>query len=279
MLEELKHKGEIQYYDGDALFTLLPQAQVTSFQEDEFCGELAPSLSPSRLKVFLECPRKYFYLYEEKMSGESNSNASMGNILHECLQNVYRRFVGRVGLEAEELYQEALKWFETYEIQSASQKAEIEWLKCELKKFFEADAPMGNKIEILALEQEMVYECEGFRFKLRADRIQKVGERLEVIDYKYRGSFKLQKKQENTTDYALVLYALAVKDLYPQYVGLDVSAWYWDVRGGERVQEDIAKQEWLTQILAGLKGQVVFDKTQNRALCRYCDFTALCDRG
>lgn len=278
MLDELAHTTEMLWYNGDEHFTLLPSTQVPNFQKDVFFGTLPQNLSPSRLKVFLECPRKYFYLYKENLKGESNTNALMGNILHECLQDVYGQFIGCVGLVADELYALALAWFEHYEFQSASQRAEIEWLKCELKRFFELDAPTGNTIEILALEQEMSYECEGFVFKLRADRIQKVGESLEVIDYKYRGSFEIQKSQEKTTDFALTLYALALKKYYPQYAHLEVSAWYWDVRGAQKVQEMAQKSEWLKEKLGNLHGEVEFQCCDNHSLCRYCEFGALCDR-
>lgn len=278
MLDELVHTAEILWFNGDEHFTLLPSAQVPSFQKDIFCGTLPQNLSASQLKVFLECPRKYFYLYKEGLKGEANTNVLMGNILHECLQDVYGRFIGRVGLVADELYALALAWFERYEFQSALQRAEIEWLKCELKKFFELDAPPGNTIEILALEQKMSYECDGFVFELRADRIQKVGESLEVIDYKYRGNFEIQKSQEKTTDFALTLYALALKKYYPQYANLEVSAWYWDVRGAQKVQEIAQKSEWLKERLGDLRTEVEFHCCENHSLCRYCEFGALCDR-
>lgn len=280
MLEELMQKSAVEHKNGDNLFTLLPQGRKLEYCEDEISGRLPRTLTPSKLKVFLECPRRYYYLYEECMNDLSlfQESVSMGNIVHQCLESVYKPYVGKkVILDEKTLYKSAQLWLEHSLVShSALQSAHIEWLKCELKHFFALEN--GREVEILQLEGENMEVSYGdFIFYGRPDRIQKVGESIEVIDYKYRQSFKVQSLQKST-DFALILYMQAFKAHYPQYAHLAISAWYWDIKGGEKKEENNEKSNILFEKIACIKDNVVFAKSEQRSNCRYCEFIDLCDR-
>ncbi len=83
---------------------------------------------------------------------------------------------------------------------------------------------------------------------------------------------------QKSTDFALILYMQAFKAHYPQYAHLAISAWYWDIKGGEKKEENNEKSNILFEKIACIKDNVVFAKSEQRSNCRYCEFIDLCDR-
>ena len=49
-------------------------------------------LSVSRVKAFLDCKRKYFYLYEQKMPRKQWDHFDMGTLVHGTLENFHQSF-------------------------------------------------------------------------------------------------------------------------------------------------------------------------------------------
>lgn len=282
LLEELARKTKVSYYNGDLLFCLLPQGKKFDYCEDNFFGKLPEALTPSKLKVFLDCPRKYYYTYIEQLSGASSDNASLGNILHQCLESIYKPYVGKtLRLNTQEIVKSAESWLDDFssKAQSALNLAELELLKYELRKFF-TQANLSEKqseVEILQLEgQNMSLELEGFSFYVRPDRIQRVNDIVEIIDYKYRRNFDV--KQGKESDFAMILYSIAFKQSDSPYKNLPVFMYYWDIRGGMQQSEMQEKGEKLREKLIELKGEIEFSKAESRKPCRYCEFLDLCDR-
>ncbi|WP_034369385.1 PD-(D/E)XK nuclease family protein [Helicobacter sp. MIT 05-5293] len=280
MLEELRDKTQVDLKNGDSLYALLPQGgQTHPYQEDRFFGILPSTLSPSGLKVLLECRRKYYLKYLQNLAPQaSEDNAFMGNLVHQCLYDVYRHFIGKKGLDAQVLKTQAWQWLETMSCQSALHKVQIELLKLELERFFDIDAPVNNDIEILALEQECEVKIGDFCFRGRIDRIQKSGQILQVIDYKYKNHFSLEDKPKKMSDFALNIYARSISALFPQYAHLEIQMQYWDIKGGEIHNEVQGKDEELLKNLSALQGEIEFYPCENRSICRYCDFVEICNR-
>lgn len=286
LLEELSAyiKAPIQEHNGDKCFTLLAEGEKLEYQEDEMRGKISLELSPSKLKVLLECPRKYFYQYVEYLSDMGQDRAFMGNVLHECLESVYCEYVGqKICFDIQKISRQAVLWLNTYKNTqknlSALQKADIRLLEYEIEQFLYSYEGK-SEVEILCLEKEMQTQYEGFRFKVRPDRIQKNGECIEIIDYKYRKNFKLQTNVSKMTDFALLLYKNAFKKNYPQYASLPVKMYYWNIKDNTEIEEEFVaeKEKALVEHLATLQGEICFSKTETRSNCHYCPFTQLCDR-
>ncbi|WP_435387634.1 PD-(D/E)XK nuclease family protein, partial [Helicobacter japonicus] len=108
----------------------------------------------------------------------------------------------------QKISRQAVLWLNAYKNTqknlSALQKADIRLLEYEIEQFLYSYEGK-SEVEILCLEKEMQTQYEGFRFKVRPDRIQKNGECIEIIDYKYRKNFKLQTNVSKMTDFALLL--------------------------------------------------------------------------
>ncbi|WP_300448434.1 PD-(D/E)XK nuclease family protein [uncultured Helicobacter sp.] len=283
LLEELEQYTHITSNDGDKRFALLPHGGKYEYCEDEIMGKIPRFFTPSKLKTLLECPRRYFYQYEEslcKVQEESNV-AFMGNVAHQCLESVYRQYIGKkVQLNAKEIYANILTHFKAqYASMSALDGINTQLLAYEIEAFLKQYEDK-REVEILYLEEKMKAHYGVFDFSVCADRIQKIGERIEIIDYKYRQNFKVEKNAEKTSDFALILYAEAFKQNNPQYASLPITMCYWDIKGCKIVEEESVeeKNEKLLEHLKIFQDEINFHKCENKQHCHYCDFTDLCDR-
>lgn len=306
LLDEISNIVEIEYLDGDSLYALLPQAHKNDYKEDCFVGTMPRTLTPSKLKTFLTCPRQYFFRHIENLNDIGQDNAYLGKIAHGCLESVFMPYVGSevsfVAQELKKILKESLNK-QLYEAERENGinfklRAEFEILSHELQRLcdVEEEICLGgvHKVEILCLEGEnMRVEWGGFEFYVRPDRIQKVREDnqewLEVIDYKYRNGFKIE-SVANTCDFACVLYVEAVRNYYPQYAHLPIEFWYWNIKAGRREQdmfvgergvepaEKKTKAEVLSEVLRNMQGELEFTKSQKYQACGYCEYRQLCDR-
>jgi len=53
-------------------------------------------LSPSKLKTFLTCPRKYYYDYIERRPSEKHPAAALGTAVHKTIETVYKERIDPV---------------------------------------------------------------------------------------------------------------------------------------------------------------------------------------
>lgn len=277
--------------NGDKTYALLPQHQVPPYMEDSIKGTMPSTISPSKLKDFLECKRKFYYQNIAYLSAESDKHATLGNILHKVMHESMQDYFGKVcKLDSEIIKQSAINALESRakSAEFAKLKAEIALLKCELALFLDEHI-RDVEIEILALELDSKVSIGGFNFKLRADRIQKVcdknGEYIEIIDYKYRQNFKQVFEEQNKdiekcSDYAMALYKMAFLRDFKQYQHLPCKALYYDIKGNVVYDDKMldSKCAHLPKVLESIKGEMVFEKCDNRQICRYCEFVELCDR-
>ncbi|WP_334086019.1 PD-(D/E)XK nuclease family protein [Helicobacter typhlonius] len=276
-------KSPIQSYNGDMYFALLEQGRKLEYVEDKLSGVLPRELSPSKLKILLECPRRYFYQYKEYLSDVGQDSAIFGNILHQCLESVYSPYVGkRQILDVQKLSQSAMSQLQNcmdFNDIGAVDRANIGLLMLELDEFLHTYEG-GGEVEILCLEKSMLAQYGDFVFSVRPDRIQKNDECIEIIDYKYRSHFKVEKSAEKTSDFALLLYKQAFLQNYPQYASLPIKLLYWDIKECKKIEEEsiAEKESVLLERLHSFKGEIMFDKAVKHSTCNYCPFTQLCDR-
>lgn len=167
-------------------------------------------ISPSALNTFIMCPLDFYFkyalgLYEPNKVEESIEHSGFGTIVHEVLDQLYTPLIGKqltpamvnswlpnVDAKTREVMEEmmpasAFSTGENYLAFEASKtyvkqflRAECEWIE-EFRK-------QGKAVEIVSIEEELQREIEiqGVKIKLRgfADRIDRVGDTLRIIDYK-----------------------------------------------------------------------------------------------
>lgn len=256
--------------------------KTLSYQEREIIAPLqAESFSATSLKCFLTCPRQYYYRYVLGFK-ELAEGVNIGNKIHNVLKEVY---CNAQSYAVDSMYQEVCARME--ESHSAKESFESALAKKYLKNFFEAEKARLEEGWIpFRFEQEFSFSLSGFLLKGRIDRIDKRGEEVFVLDYKYKRNLEVKSKNyEKALDFQLPLYALAVQKSAIECLEnpKQIQAGFYDLYNAKILQEqDLnAKIEALHHKLEEISKdskEVNFALTSKRETCQYCDFIYLCNR-
>lgn len=212
---------------------------------------LEKGISPSALSTFLTCPLDYYYKYILGMSPLDETEESLqahtfGSITHEALENLYKPFLGEflstgiINKIAENAERELQKSFAMQKFQIKTGKNHLIYQVAlqYIQNFlvFEKNRIKKTKDKIQLLLLEKSFECSlDFQFpdknpmkvklKGKADRIEKEGNLIRIIDFK-TGGFKdsdLNIKSpedfllpEKSKALQLMMYSLIFNTAYPQ---------------------------------------------------------------
>ena len=164
--------------------------------------------SPSSINTFLQCPRKYYFQYIEKLPTFANINTLRGNIVHSTLENFFKQDLAGVDENnfRDEFVKEIQRIFFVEWGKKSKELKELNLSKNELKFCFEETMMMlvnwcNYFVEEMKLmlekreniedafnavkpitEQEFVSEemlVRGF-----IDAIKNVGDEVHILDYK-----------------------------------------------------------------------------------------------
>lgn len=162
--------------------------------------------SKSRLKTFRNCSLLYKYAYIDKLPAEVAEITDKGIILHEFFDKFYQNWNGNIG--------------ETISITKKQMKLTDEWcIKYSLH--FQSFIDFNNKKlikypnEFLPLLTEKKYKNDWTGI---VDRVEKVGEKIIVIDYKTTEGYAIGDYMDE-----LCLYAKLIEDnekIKPTHVGI-----------------------------------------------------------
>ncbi|WP_120963888.1 ATP-dependent deoxyribonuclease AddB [Helicobacter pylori] len=275
-------------------YTLFAPSLSKDYQEEEIKAAIPKdfSFSASSLNAFLTCKRRFYYHYMKcfKESPKDKSNSAVGSLLHELLKEAYEKDKNPYALE------ERLIWLlETRE--NITPKERLDTLVA-LKKiqafYLKEKERFKAKIKILDLEKSFETTIQGVAFKGRIDRIDKTADNeMILLDYKFKNDLKLDNMSKTqrgdlspieiaqiSTDYQMVIYAFALKNLgYKE----PIKAFFYDLRKGELLEEDEptlqAKMDHLEfSLIPKLKQEIVFEKTLETKDCEYCSFKDMCNR-
>ncbi len=274
-LNELFTKQNIQELD----FTNILKLDKEIFYNDvDIIKEINLSKlewSATSLKTFLDCKRKYYLQYLQKIDEHTISlrpkNYELGNIIHKILEKNYK--------EKRFTYKEAIKEISKYQHINPYLLIELELWKRKLEKFFKNEEKrFSDGISIYELEKPFIIKINGIILKGKIDRIDKLQDgTFSILDYKTSSNLKIDtfKTYEKSSDFQLELYFLATKDLGVSQVG------YYDLNDG-KIKEEITiepKIERLFDILNSFKTSFVnFEKCENMQLCEFCPYAIICHK-
>lgn len=241
-------------------------------------------LSATGLKSFLSCRRQYYYRYVQKLKGfempqDIPKEHEIGTWLHDILK---------------ELYQEQPRFSDLKSLKAAiekrlafhKQKGEMGrylvrlWLERLAPFYAQEIARFEQGYEVYACEKAVKLERYGIELFGKIDRIDRSDTGgLEVLDYK-SGSFNVAStaaQVEKTSDFQLQFYYLLAGTL-----GRVEQVGFYDLKKGTIAQETLnaLKLERLDEILHYLSETThfSFDKCEDKALCRFCDYQLICGR-
>jgi len=155
--------------------------------------------SASSINTYMNCPLRFYYRYvlglqEKEGVSEELEASDIGTFLHSFLERVFAPFVGRkpvVNRAFRKIFFEELDRSFGAELRKRMRSDAFlvqEVIRFRMEQFLENEAKRGIK-EIVALEKEVTGDVrldgEGFRFKARIDRVDRLDDSsLLVVDYK-----------------------------------------------------------------------------------------------
>ncbi len=238
-------------------------------------------ISPTMLKTFLECKRKFYFLYikrlefEEVPKEDTLNTKEIGVLLHEALAKLYKKraFYDK----SDELFRKIKENLYEKAENNIYLKYQIDvWLN-RLFTFSKSEVERFNKgYRILEVEKEYLIEYKGFILKSRIDRIDIKDDLIEIIDYK-SGKIPLTPKDlTKITDFQLEFYYHLLKDRYRinqiYYYDLNsVELKEWE-KSNERLKRFDEVLEELNQT------EFNFKQCEEINRCRYCDYNIICGR-
>ena len=333
-IKQLELYFRVPVHRHTALSTLRPGVRETSIPKTARDVETlkAHHLSATALNNYLLCPAKLYFsgvcgLKEEEQLADSLDGRMTGNAFHHVMERLYQgvdRLTGAFlrGLlkdtaHLRSLIDEAIR----EEMRSAMDLSGrnlvvanvlYEYVRKTLERDLELVCPTGpdgpeHPIRILGLEKAMEWECEGFRFIGKLDRLDSLRDgQVRIVDYK-TGAVKLDDVQisdENAEKVAAKLFGDSNK-VRPK-IAFQLFIYDMLVRGSAAFRDaDIVNavyspatlftapvenvplserfcsivQERLRETLHEIADPAIpFRRTDEADTCQWCDFKNICGR-
>lgn len=179
-------------------------------------------LSASRIETYLQCPRKYYYVYECGYD-TSSDNTRFGTLVHTVLEDV----LTVIPSPTDPLEYSKNKFKELWPQSGILSSDYFTTGYSLLEKFFSTS--------YYNLWRDKIIDTPEKKFRINlTDEVKVVGfidllvqkdeKTLNVIDFKTSVVPKSAKEAE--TDLQMSIYYLAVKELYPEYENIDLTLFY-----------------------------------------------------
>lgn len=176
-------------------------------------------LSVSRLKMYLQCPRAFFWNYVEKVPKEEQIREAegplvFGNAIHATLEGIYKWIVDEEYAGPFPTQLISPTWRDEFREHDLTSFALFEEGLRILREYAERNAVV-NHMRILGLEQEFrIKLADGYEVYGFIDRTEKIDdETVKVIDYKTNRRFFTKAELEN--DLQMPVYGMVVRERYP----------------------------------------------------------------
>jgi putative RecB family exonuclease len=250
--------------------------------------------SASKLSLFHQCARRYFYVHIARADGEPRTQhpaTFMGSRVHEAMEHLYaevaRGHVPSLG--------ELVAWFrQAWDVKWQAEPAAVpagdsavRWAgigtEC-LERYYAAHAPFDAE-QTIGLERFVEFPLDSggtIRFRGFIDRLAKAPDgTIRIHDYKTQQEAASQ--SEVDADDQLAFYDMAVRHEL-QHVGPVELVWHFVRAGVVRVSHRTAEQlervrseavRMVQEIEARGQCEACFEPSRS-ALCRWCEYRRTC---
>lgn len=186
---------------------------------------MAHIYSHSQVQLYTSCPRQYQYRYIDKLPKPAEQNSihmQLGTIVHDTLEELYRAVSQTRGYTEQELVDIYTKKRDTLEEWSLyipdSDEYQTFVMRGEryVREYRHKYAPF-EQARVISLEQSMTFDLtDTIRFRVKLDRLDKIGDMWRVIDYKTWT--KLPTMDDETYIDQIYLYGLGVMAKYGVHI-------------------------------------------------------------
>lgn len=234
---------------------------------DDFELLALTDFSYSRIDTYTQCAAKYFYSYILKEPRQFNPPAVLGNIVHDVLENVLSN---DKDLDIDELKSEYIDGIKKWDPDNQIAQDLINIGGVIIDEFYDEHSDKTFNIYAKELQFQMIigsYRLIGF-----IDRIDLIGDRVNIIDYK-TGKWEVTAKSI-PDNLQLGIYALAVSEIFPDK---EIYAELYYLRSGKRKGHLFTKDdiEVVKTKLISTIDKIINDNnflpTANVRACSYCD--------
>ena len=233
--------------------------------------------SVSQFVGYKKCPRLYQYRHVMKIPEKPRYYFDFGSALHSIAEQLTRmQKTGKTINETVAYELLAKYWNPKGYATKIDEKRDFEAAKTILRVFLEEQAK--SKTEIVDIERWFETAIGTVKLRGRIDRIDKDGTGYTVVDYKT--SKKASSLNELKKDMQMLVYALAVKEIYPNGNPLKVGNWF--LRTNEKIFFEPEKQaiEAMKTEIADTAAKIkaaAFEPKKGTWECTQCDYKCLCD--
>ena len=241
----------------------------------------AVTWSASRLKTYLDCKRKYYYRYIQKIKAKKDDELNEGQFLHTLLEQLY---LEQTHYDTPEALTQKLVMLmdELLPLDNAKTRYRKMLWKEKLKGFSPSQIEHFKQgWRVKEREKEFSTDIGGLTFKGRIDRIDQTDTDTLVIDYKSGSITEANKVKnlENLSDFQMSIYHHMLEGKYS-----NVRLAFMKILEKGEMEEVTAleeKNELLAEHIVTLKQTTSFnaEKCENLQKCKYCEFTLMCERG
>lgn len=238
-------------------------------------------LSVSRLKLYEQCPRAFFYRYAGREHGTAQKHVAgeVGVVLHAALEAVYVWILAEeyAGPFPEEQLVAAYKtaWRESGLVDVATYQEGLQMLRA-----YARGRAVVDHFDILAAEQEFNVACEGFTLNGYIDLTEKIDDtRVRIVDYK--SNRRLFTKDELANDLQFSIYGLAARTLYPWATSIEFEFRMLRFDTVQRTTRAASQIDDTAGYVAALGRRTETDKEWAPKLnenCAYCEHRERCDK-
>ncbi len=265
----------------DLLYAQPSQLQTQADPKVEAFDATVITWSASRLKTFLDCKRKYYYRYIQKLQGKPEEELNEGAFLHSLLDHLHREKNSYTSKEEMQKNIDILldKLLPYNDAKTNYQK--LLW-KAKLKGFVESQvAHFKADWKVVEREKEFQSTIGGLKFKGRIDRIDQNATHTLVLDYKSGSTKEAQKSKniETLNDLQMSIYQQMLSTKYPNITLAFVKL--FEDGEIEEIKALEEKNERLGDVIVELKQTKSFvaEKCEDLQKCKWCEFTLMCGRG
>lgn len=278
-------------YDNAYKAILYASNKLTHFNEEIVLNiDLSKRVwSATSLKTYLHCKRKYYLHYIAQIKEHHFSlkpqNFEIGTVIHSVLEQFYSK---QTKLDEDTQNTVLNDSFDLLKQKNPFMLLDFALWKRKLEKFI-----ANEKLEFVH-KQKSVYKTEmpfsityeNIALKGVIDRIDIGKEFFEIIDYKTSSSLNVdtQKTYEKSTDFQLEFYYLAMNEYIQQHQQFNhyrIIPYYYDLHLAQLLNENLLDEKiiLLQEKLKALKTDTVnFKKCEDKAVCRYCNYSVICNR-
>ena len=237
-------------------------------------------LSVTQIKMFLQCPLKYYFRYKQGLEVRPNSSLTMGRSVHKAIEGFYKEKIKGKKADIKELF--SFFWFEDSKETDFKKEENPGDLKDEgvrlVEKYAEEIAP---KVQPKEVEKEFELKFENVPYTLKGiiDLIEEDG---TIVDHKC--SKRSPNQADIDRDIQLSAYQIGYKSLY----GKDPNGLRYDyvVRNKtpktvqcetERSQRDLDRfLKLLGHVSKAIDQDIYFPN--HSMLCSCCSYGDLCKK-